>query len=245
MSRIIPAIDIINGKCVRLEEGNYARKKEYAANPLDMAKSYEDHGIQYLHLVDLDGAKAGQIINIQTIEEICSQTNLIVDVGGGIKSDEDLKIAFESGAKQVNIGSLAVKDPELFTRWIEMFGGEKILLSADTRDGWVAINGWQKITDIRLADFIDQYLKKGIQTIVCTDIAKDGMMQGPSSDLYADLMKQFPKARFVASGGVSSMEDVKSLIQMQVDGIIIGKAIYEGVILLTDLQNLITESHAN
>ena len=245
MTRIIPAIDIIDGKCVRLEKGDYAKKKEYAANPLDMAKMYEDHGINYLHLVDLDGAKNGRLVNIDVIESICSQTNLTVDIGGGIKNDEDLDKAFSSGAAQVNIGSLAVKNPILFKTWIEKYGGEKILLSADAMNGFVAINAWQTITEVKLMDFIDEYLKAGISTIVCTDIDKDGMMAGPSEELYNEILAQFPSVKLVASGGVSQMADVENLIKMKVDGIIIGKAIYENAISLKDLETLITNQYAN
>ena len=245
MPRIIPAIDIINGKCVRLEKGDYNRKKEYAADPLEMAKKYEDHGIQYLHLVDLDGAKEGKLVNTDVIKRICSQTNLTVDIGGGIKNDEDLEKAFASGAAQVNIGSLAVKNPDLFTSWIEKFGGDKILLSADAMNGFVAINGWQTITEVKLMEFIDQYLQAGITTIVCTDIAKDGMMAGPSIELYTEILNQFPDVKLVASGGVSQMSDVEKLIEMKVDGIIIGKAIYENAISLKDLEKLIANNYAN
>lgn len=233
--RIIPAIDIINGQCVRLEEGDYSRSKVYRTDPLAVAAEFEHQGVEYLHLVDLDGAKAGKLVNTAVIERICSQTGLTVDVGGGIKSSDDLKAAFEAGAAQVNIGSLAVKNPDLFTSWIEEFGGEKILLSADAKDGFVAINGWQTVTDIPLEDFIQDYLDKGITTVVCTDIAKDGMMQGPSLDLYGQLIRLFPQMKLIASGGVTTVADVEKVKSLGVDGVIIGKALYEGTIQLHEI----------
>ncbi|MDX2246274.1 MAG: 1-(5-phosphoribosyl)-5-[(5-phosphoribosylamino)methylideneamino]imidazole-4-carboxamide isomerase [Bacteroidia bacterium] len=233
--RIIPAIDIIEGKCVRLQEGDYTRKKVYEAHPVEVARLWEDTGGEYLHVVDLDGAKAGKLVNYPIIEEICAATRLKVDVGGGIKSDNDLNKAFDSGAVQVNIGSLAVTNRDLFTSWIIRFGGEKILLSADVWQGYVAISGWQTITGWRLKEFISEYLKAGITTVVCTDISKDGMMAGPSFDLYEELMTSFPDIKLVASGGVTSVEEVAKLATMGIDGVIIGKAIYEGKIKLEDL----------
>lgn len=237
-TRIIPAIDLIDGKCVRLEKGNYEKKKIYHADPLEVAKNFEAHGIQYLHLVDLDGAKAGKLVNHKVIEEICSKTNLSVDIGGGIKSEEDVKIAMNSGVKQINIGSMAVKNPERFKQWISSFGSEMLILSADVFEGMVAINGWQTVTDIRLEDFIQAYLEAGIKTVVCTDISRDGMLGGPAVGLYNDLMTEFPEMKLVASGGVSSIDDVIQLIDNQLDGVIIGKAIYEGRISLEELNLL-------
>lgn len=233
--RIIPAIDIIDGKCVRLEEGDYGRKKVYHHDPLKVAREWEDYGGEYLHLVDLDGAKAGKIINLPVIENICKHTQLKVDVGGGIKSDADLNSAFSAGAAQVNIGSLAVTNRELFTSWITAFGGEKMLLSADVKDGFVAIHGWQTVTDWQLTDFIREYLQLGVTTVVCTDIAKDGMMAGPSFSLYEKMMALFPDLKLIASGGITSMEDVENLSTMNLHGAIIGKAIYEGKIHMQDL----------
>ena len=238
-SRIIPAIDLIEGKCVRLEEGDYERKKIYNEDPIEVALSFQDHGIRDLHLVDLDGAKAGQLINWKVLERICNQTNLHVDVGGGIKSDEDLHIAFESGAEQVNIGSLAVKEPEIMAKWIAQYSGEKILLSADSRDRKIAIHGWQNVTDIELFAYLDDYMKQGISTAVCTDIARDGMLSGPAFELYEEISRELPGLELVASGGVSSVDDVEKLIEMELHGIIIGKAIYEGRISLKQLSILI------
>jgi phosphoribosylformimino-5-aminoimidazole carboxamide ribotide isomerase len=239
MSRIIPAIDLIEGKCVRLEEGDYARKKVYNEDPLEVAKQFADHGIRYLHLVDLDGAKAGRLINWRVLEKICNGTNLQVDLGGGIKTDEDLRIAFESGAQQVNVGSLAVKDKVLFVSWLQRLGGKKIILSADARDGKVAIHGWQTQTEIDLLDFLQEYVAEGIQTSVVTDISKDGMMQGPAYDLYQQIQAEVPSLQLIASGGVTTMDDVEKLHTQDVFGIIIGKAIYEGKITLSDLQSFI------
>ena len=238
MSRIIPAIDIIDGKCVRLKKGDYTRKTIYADDPLRVAREFEDAGINYLHLVDLDGAKAGKVVNIGIIEAICSQTKLKVDMGGGIKSDDDIRKVFDSGVNQVNIGSLAVKNPDLLYSWIDTYGSDKIILSADVRDEKIAIHGWQTLTDIHIEAFIEGYLQKGIRSVVCTDISKDGMMQGPSLELYQQLMGRFPELDLIASGGVSSIDDVKHLIDMELDGIIIGKAIYEGKITLNQLSNV-------
>ncbi len=239
MSRIIPAIDLIEGKCVRLEEGDYARKKVYNEDPLEVAKSFADHGIRYLHLVDLDGAKAGQLINWRVLERICSQTDLLVDLGGGIKTEEDLRVAFECGANQVNVGSLAVKDKELFVSWLQSMGGERIILSADARQGKVAIHGWQTQTELELIPFLQEYVAEGVQTAVVTDIAKDGMLSGPAFGLYQDIQAEVPTLQLVASGGVTSMEDVVALDEQNLFGIIIGKAIYEGRILLKDLQSFL------
>ena len=237
-SRIIPAIDIIDGKCVRLKEGDYARKTVYADDPLELAREFEAAGINYLHLVDLDGAKAGKVVNIGIIEAICSQTKLKVDMGGGIKSDDDIRKVFDSGVNQVNIGSLAVKNPDLLYSWIDKYGSDKIILSADVRDEKIAIHGWQTLTDIHIEVFVEDYFQKGIKSVVCTDISKDGMMQGPSFRLYQKLINRFPDLDLIASGGVSSIEDVKRLIDMKIGGIIIGKAIYEGKITLNQLSDV-------
>lgn len=234
-SRIIPAIDLIGGKCVRLEKGDYSKKKVYNEDPIEVAKEFEAAGIQYLHLVDLDGAKAGKPQNLSVLEGICKQTNLVVDFGGGIKAEADLKSALEAGAAQVNIGSTAVKEAELFKTWVASYGGDKIILSADVRDRCIAIHGWQTQTAIGLDDFVKENMEAGISTAVITDISKDGMLEGPSIGLYKELMHTFPELSLVASGGVSSLEDVRELEQMNIYGIIIGKAIYEGRIKLKDL----------
>lgn len=234
--RIIPAIDLIDGKCIRLEKGDYARKKNYHDDPLEVAKSFADHGLGYLHLVDLDGARKGQVVNWKVLESISTQTNLTVDFGGGVKSHEDLRIVFESGATQVNIGSLAVKNPKLFTEWVSTHGGEKIILSADVRNRQIAVAGWQEQTALPVADFVGDYLGKGIQTAVVTDIAQDGMLQGPSFDLYRYLLEEHPELKLVASGGITTLMDLDQLHRLGLDGAIIGKAIYEGRISLKELE---------
>jgi len=234
--RLIPAIDLIDGKCVRLEKGDYSRQTTYSAQPLDIAKEFEDHGLMYLHLVDLDGAKAGKVLNWKVLEQIATRTNLKVDFGGGVKSDEDLRIVFESGAEQVNVGSLAVRNPELFQSWIAQQGGEKIILSADVREKKIAVSGWQEQTEVEIVPFIRQYMESGIQTAVVTDIAQDGMLQGPSLDLYQHLLEELPQLKLVASGGVSKLADLDALFAAKLNGAIIGKAIYEGRISLSALQ---------
>ncbi len=239
--RIIPAIDIIDGKCVRLEKGDYSKQTTYHTHPLDVAKSFEDHGISYLHLVDLDGAKAGELTNWKVLEEICSHTNLQVDIGGGIKSEKDVKKALDAGAKQINIGSLAVKSPEILYEWIDMYGPEIIILSADVKDGFIAIHGWQTLTDIKIEDFIQQYAVAGIQFVTCTDISKDGMLEGASTQLYKTLIEKFPDLSFIASGGISSFDDLETLTEVKMYGAIIGKAIYEGLLPLTQLKDWIDQ----
>ncbi|MEL6676522.1 MAG: 1-(5-phosphoribosyl)-5-[(5-phosphoribosylamino)methylideneamino]imidazole-4-carboxamide isomerase [Bacteroidota bacterium] len=236
--RIIPAIDLIDGKCVRLEKGDYARKTEYHADPVEMARRFEGAGIQYLHLVDLDGAKAGRVINLDILERISRETSLKVDFGGGIKTDEDARKAFEHGASQINVGSTAAKQPGVFQSWLETYGGDKVLLSADVRDGMVAIHGWQTQTSQSIESLIESHLPFGLQQVVCTDISKDGMLTGPSVALYQRLQEQFPDLAFVASGGVSSLQDLQALKAMPMAGAIIGKAYYEGRITLEELASL-------
>ena len=233
--RIIPAIDLIHGKCVRLEKGDYSRKTEYREDPLEVAKEFEDAGLRYLHLVDLDGAKAGKLINWKVIERICSNTSLVVDVGGGIKSDEDLRVALEAGATQVNVGSLAVKQPDRFRQWLQEKGGEVMILSADVRNGLIAITGWQEQTSLSLSDFIGDFLPDGLRTVVTTDISRDGMLSGPSVEMYMEMRSQFPELDLVASGGVSSPDDLDILQEIGMGGAIVGKAIYEGALSLADL----------
>lgn len=233
--RIIPAIDIIDGKCVRLTQGDYAQKKVYNENPLDVAKSFEDAGLQYLHLVDLDGAKAGKVVNWKVVEAVTSGTSLAVDFGGGIKTNDEISRLFDTGVKQVNLGSIAVKDPDKVANWIETFGADKIILSADVKNEKIAIAGWQEDSAIPITDFISDYLKNGIEYITCTDISTDGMLQGPNVELYSKLLNTFPNIRLIASGGVSSMKDLTDLQKIKVDGVIVGKAIYEGRITLRDL----------
>ena len=234
--RIIPAIDIIDGKCVRLTKGDYDTKKVYNENPIEVAKAFEDSGIQFLHLVDLDGAKAKHIVNYKVLEQIASQTNLKVDFGGGLKSNEDLHIAFNSGAQQITGGSIAVKDSNTFEGWINTYGGDKIILGADCHNEKIAVSGWQEESDLMVLPFIEGYRYKGIDYVICTDIAKDGMMAGPSIDLYTRILEASNGIKLIASGGVTTIDDVEALKQIGCEGAIIGKAIYEGSITLKALE---------
>lgn len=235
--KIIPAIDIINGKCVRLTQGDYAQQKTYNENPLEVAKMYEDAGIQYLHLVDLDGAKTGRIINYKVLEAIASQTKLAVDFGGGLKTDADIETAFSSGAAQVTAGSIAVKQPETVYPWLEKYGTDKIILGADCRNRKIAVSGWLEESTLDVVDFIKDFSMRGIQSVICTDISKDGMLQGPSFELYGEILEQ-ANVGLIASGGVTTMDDLYRLKEMGCAGAIIGKAIYEGNITLTQLREL-------
>lgn len=235
--RIIPAIDIIEGKCVRLSKGDYNTKKIYNEDPLEVAKSFEDSGLTYLHLVDLDGAKANQIINWRVLEKLSSETHLHIDFGGGLKSNDDLRIAFECGANQITGGSVAVKEPELFTSWLDTYGSDKIILGADAKDGYIAVSGWLEETDQKIEDFITEYVEKGILSVIATDISKDGMLEGPSFDLYESILNKIPTLDLIASGGVSKMEELYQLRELGLEGAIVGKAIYEGRIDLFDLRD--------
>lgn len=237
--RIIPAIDIIEGKCVRLSKGDYATKKVYNENPLEVAKEFQDHGIEYLHLVDLDGAKSKHIVNHKILEQIASKTRLKIDFGGGLKSDKDLKIAFESGANQITGGSIAVKEPAIFKNWLSQYGDDKIILGADALNEKVAISGWLEESDKELIPFIKEYKKEGVSYIICTDISKDGMLEGPSFELYEKILKQVQNIKLIASGGISTFEEIPQLAKLGCDGTIIGKAIYEGRISLKQLENYI------
>lgn len=237
--RIIPAIDIIDGKCVRLSKGNFKTKIIYNDNPLDVAKSFEDHGIEYLHLVDLDGAKSSRIINYKVLEEIATKTTLKIDFGGGLKSDEDLKIAFECGANQITGGSIAVKKPNVFLSWIEKFGTDKIILGADVNNEKIAISGWLEESQEDLIPFIQNYKSLGIQYVICTDINKDGMLEGPSFDLYRKIISQTNDLKLIASGGISEFDEIPKLAELGCEGVIIGKAIYEDRISLKQLENYI------
>ena len=234
--RIIPAIDIIDGKCVRLSKGDYDTKKIYNENPVEVAKEFEDFGIQYLHLVDLDGAKAKKIINQKVIESIAKNTNLIIDFGGGIRSEEDLQKAFDSGAKKVTLGSIAVVNPELCLAWLEKFGAEKLILGADCLDRKIKTSGWLENSETDVVDCIKEYQKKGFREVVCTDISKDGMLQGPSTALYQEIIEN-STIELIASGGISNIEDVQKMKEIGCAGTIIGKAIYEGRISLEDLRS--------
>ena len=235
MIEIIPAIDLIEGKCVRLTQGDYAQKKVYNENPLEVAKMFSDAGIRRLHLVDLDGAKAQHIVNYKVLENITTKTDLIVDFGGGLKSDDDLRIAFECGASMITGGSIAVKNPEVFLSWIQKFGSERIILGADAKNNKIAVSGWTESTDIELVPFLVDYCKQGISKIICTDISKDGMLEGPSNELYKNILRNLPDAYLIASGGVSSLQDIVELQEAGIPAVITGKAIYEGRIKLNDL----------
>ena len=233
---IIPAIDIIDGKCVRLTQGDYGQKKIYNENPLEIAKQFEDAGLTRLHLVDLDGAKQKKIINWKVLERLANQTLLHIDFGGGVQSDEDLQIAFECGAKQVTGGSVAVKNPALFEHWLKSHGGEKIILGADARNERIAISGWEEGTQQWVYDFVEAWVQKGVRYTISTDVAKDGLLQGPSFDLYHNMQAQCPDLHIIASGGVSSMKDIEQLAEMNLFGVIVGKAIYEGRVTLAELK---------
>lgn len=235
--RIIPAIDIIDGKCVRLTKGDYNTKKIYNEDPLEVAKELEAHGIQYLHLVDLDGAKSKQIINQKTLEKIATHTQLKIDFGGGLKSNEDLKIAFESGANQITGGSIAVSNPTLFEEWIVTYGADKIILGADCKDRKIATHGWLQDSKEAVIPFIEKYTQKGIQYVICTDISKDGMLQGSAEVLYTEILQQVA-VNLIASGGVTTLQDLENLKKIGCEGAIIGKAIYEGNISLKQLEKL-------
>lgn len=236
MIEIIPAIDLIDGKCVRLSQGDYSQKTIYNENPLEVAKMFADAGIRRLHLVDLDGAKAHHIVNHNVLEKIATQTNLVVDFGGGLKSDNDLRIAFECGAQMVTGGSIAVRNPEVFSSWIEKFGAEKIILGADVKNEKIAVGGWIETTDIELIPFVQKFMQQGISKVICTDISKDGMLQGTSIELYKKMLYSEPEMYLIASGGVSSINDIVLLEEFSVPAVIIGKAIYEGNIQLKDLE---------
>ena len=235
---IIPAIDIIDGKCVRLTHGDFNQKKIYNENPLEVAKEFEDAGIRRLHLVDLDGAKAGVVKNWKVLESIAGRTSLVIDFGGGVKTEKDVRIVLDSGAVFVTVGSIAVKDEPLFSSWLNAIGAEKFLLGADVKDEKITVSGWLEQTDIWIYDFIEKYQAKGITRIFCTDVSKDGAMEGPSLDLYKNIVEKFPALHFIASGGVSDIDDVYALEEAGCRGVIIGKAIYEGKIVLKDLVKL-------
>jgi len=246
--RIIPAIDIIDGKCVRLSKGDYSTKIIYNESPLEVAKEFQDYGIEYLHLVDLDGAKSKHIVNYKILEEIASKTDLKIDFGGGLKSDEDLKIAFESGANQITGGSIAVKNPDIFKSWIQKYGSDKIILGADAKNEKIAIGGWLEESDQELIPFVQKYQKEGVTYVICTDISKDGMLQGPSFDLYKKMLekcvvangvKHSHKIKLIASGGISTFDELPKLAELGCEGTIIGKAIYENRISLKQLEEYI------
>lgn len=232
MIEIIPAIDIIDGKCVRLSQGDYNQKTVYNEDPLEVAGWFEDCGIRRLHLVDLDGAKAGRIINYRVLEKIAVGTSLVIDFGGGLKSNDDLRIAFENGASMITGGSIAVKNPEIFESWIENYGKDKIILGADCRNGKISVSGWREDSSEEIIPFIRKWRSKGIEKVICTDIAKDGMMEGPSVDLYKNIVTEVPGIYLIASGGVADEKDIRLLDESVIPEVIVGKAIYEGKIKL-------------
>ena len=239
---LIPAIDIIDGKCVRLSKGDYSTKIIYNENPLEVAKTFEASGITHLHLVDLDGAKSSQIVNHKILNQIATKTNLKIDFGGGLKSDSDIEIAFENGASQVTGGSIAIKNPDLFKKWIQVYGSEKIILGADAQNEKVAISGWLEQSQEDLIPFIKNYFADGIKYVVCTDIAKDGMLQGPSFELYQRILQEIPEIKLIASGGIATFDDLPKLAEMGCHGTIIGKAIYENRISLKQIESFIVGS---
>lgn len=235
MIELVPAIDLIEGKCVRLTQGDYSTRKVYNEDPLEVAKQFEGNGICRLHVVDLDGARVGHIVNYRILERLATRTSLIIDFGGGLKAEGDLEIAFESGAQKVTGGSIAVKDPERFTTWIKKFGCERIILGADAKEKKIAISGWKETTELELIPFIQSYYDKGITQVICTDIARDGMLQGPSIALYQEILDALPNLTLIASGGVSSVADIERLQEAGIPAVIFGKALYEGRIQLKDL----------
>ena len=238
MIELIPAIDIIEGKCVRLSQGDYGTRKVYGEDPAEMALRLEDVGIHRLHVVDLDGAKAGHIVNYRTLERIATRTNLCIDFGGGVKRDEDLRIAFESGAQMVTGGSVAVREPERFLSWLKQYGSERIILGADAKDRKIAVGGWEESTALELVSFIQEYVQQGVRKTICTDIGKDGMLQGPAVDLYQDIQREVPEVYLIASGGVSSIADIERLAEAGISAVIFGKALYEGRISFQELERL-------
>ncbi len=235
MIELIPAIDIIDGKCVRLTKGDYDTKKIYNEDPVSVAKEFEAHGIRRLHVVDLDGARSKHIVNDKVLQRIARETNLVIDFGGGIKTDEDVARAFEAGAHMITIGSIAVTDPERSMEWLHKYGPEHIVLGADVRNGRVSINGWKEDSQEELVPFLDRYLSEGMRNVLCTDISKDGMLQGPAIALYREVMEHYPDCHLIASGGVSSIDDIRALEAAGIPAVVFGKAIYEGKIKLEEL----------
>lgn len=235
MIELIPAIDLIDGKCVRLTKGDYDKKTVYSDSPLEMARRFEDLGFKRLHVVDLDGAKSKHIVNVDVLREITSGTKLIVDFGGGIKTDEDIQLAFDNGAAMVTVGSVAVTHPELFIGWMERFGAERMILGADVRNGMISINGWKEDSAMELLPFLKYYVDKGVKNVLCTEISKDGMLAGPAVGLYKQVMREYPMINLIASGGVSKIEDIEELDREGIPSVVFGKAIYEGRIDLKEL----------
>ncbi|NRA50597.1 MAG: 1-(5-phosphoribosyl)-5-[(5-phosphoribosylamino)methylideneamino]imidazole-4-carboxamide isomerase [Phaeodactylibacter sp.] len=238
----IPAIDIIDGKCVRLTQGDYAQKKVYNEDPLEVAQAYEAHGLERLHLVDLDGAKAKQIVNYKVLERLATKTNLHIDFGGGLKSDEDLRIAFESGAQQVTGGTIAVKQPAVFEAWLKNFSADRIILGSDVKDGKIAVSGWQEKSEQDLFPFLEGYIEKGVKYTICTDVSKDGLLEGTALSLYKDIRSSFPGLQLIASGGITDLNELDELRAIGCFGAIIGKAIYEEKISLKALEKWVLQA---
>lgn len=243
MIEVIPAIDIIGGKCVRLLRGDYDEKTVYSENPVDIAKAYDEKGFRRLHIVDLDGARSSHVVNTKILEEIASRTSLEVDFGGGIKTGDDILQAFSCGAKMVTVGSIAVSDPQLFYRWLDRFGPERIILGADARNGKISVNGWNQDSSEELIPFIGRFVSRGVNNILCTDISKDGTLEGPSTDLYKEIMAKYPEINLIASGGVSSVADLKKLNECNIPSVVVGKAFYEGNIKIDELSKQMEEWH--
>ena len=235
MIELIPAIDLIGGKCVRLTKGDYDTQKVYNEDPVAVAREFEEYGFKRLHVVDLDGARSKHVVNHKVLERMAQATNLVIDFGGGIKTDEDIRIATESGAQMVTVGSVAVTQPDLFLGWLQQLGSERIILGADVKNGRISINGWKEDSSDELIPFLDKYIQRGVQKVLCTEISKDGTLQGPATALYREIMTQFPQCHLIASGGVSSMNDLQELNQAGIPAVVFGKAIYEGRIALKDL----------
>ena len=239
MIEIIPAIDIIDGKCVRLTQGDYGKQKTYSDNPLEVAKLFEGYGVRRLHVVDLDGAKSSHVINLRVLEQIASHTDLVIDFGGGIKSENDLTLSFNAGASMLTIGSLAVKNPDLVKGWLKDYGAERFIIGADVKDEKISINGWKEEGEETLYPFLERYTSEGVVNVLCTDISRDGMLQGPSLTLYEIILKRFPELHLIASGGVGGVDDIRKLNEMGVPAVVFGKAFYEGLIRIEQLKEFL------
>lgn len=240
MIELIPAIDLIDGKCVRLSQGEYDSKKIYNENPVEVAKAFEAHGLKRLHVVDLDGAASKHVVNYRTLEQLAGHTSLVIDFGGGIKTDDDMRIVFESGAQMATIGSVAAKEPELFRRWMDTYGSARIILGADAKNGKIAVSGWKEESGQELMSFIGRYVEEGVTQVLCTDISRDGMLQGPATELYGKIMKAHPDLNLIASGGVSGIDDILELEENGIPAVVVGKAFYEGRIPLDLLTQFIS-----
>ena len=239
MIEIIPAIDIIDGKCVRLTQGDYGKQKTYSDNPLEVAKLFEGYGVRRLHVVDLDGAKSSHVVNLRVLEQIASHTDLVIDFGGGIKSENDLTLSFNAGASMLTIGSLAVKSPDLVKGWLKDYGAERFIIGADVKDEKISINGWKEEGEDTLYPFLERYTSEGVVNVLCTDISRDGMLQGPSLTLYEIILKRFPELHLIASGGVGGVDDIRKLNEMGVPAVVFGKAFYEGLIRIEQLKEFL------